>query len=298
MSRKREKSSQHGKELLTAGIDPGASSVKVAIVRSRGGQDGEVLAKGVQRIRRRGVRDVVDGVLADACTEAGITVDELDYVASTGDGETVELRTGHFYSMTTHARGALFLVPGARACLDAGALHARAIGFDDRGKVHKHRMTSQCASGSGQFLENITRYLGVPLEDVGEQSLASKDPEKCSGVCAVLAETDVINMVSRGIATPDILKGIHLSIASRLVRLLRAIGAEGEVALTGGLAADEGFVAALREVEADKRREDQPEIDAKAHPDSILAGALGAALLGAYRYEQLERMGRLEVVAA
>jgi hypothetical protein len=39
-------------------------------------------------------------------------------------------------------------------------------------------------------------------------------------------------------------------------------------------------------------------IDARAHPDSILAGALGAALLGAYRYEQLERQGRLEVVAA
>jgi bcr-type benzoyl-CoA reductase subunit D len=298
MSPRPQGTKRDAKEHMTAGIDPGASSVKVAIVKSRGGEDGEILAKGVERIRRRGVRDVVESVFADACAQAGIDPEELDYVASTGDGETVELRTGHFYSMTTHARGALFLVPGARACLDAGALHARAIAFDDRGKVNKHRMTSQCASGSGQFLENITRYLGVPLEDVGTQSLASKEPEKCSGVCAVLAETDVINMVSRGIATPDILKGIHLSIASRLVRLLRAIGADGEVALTGGLAADEGFVAAIREVIADKQRDDQPMLDARAHPDSILAGALGAALLGAYRYQQLERQGRLEVVAA
>ena len=72
-------------------------------------------------------------------------------------------------------------------------------------------MTSQCASGSGQFLENIARYLGVAVEEIGPLSKTSQNPEKCSSICAVLAETDVINMVSRGIATPDILKGIHLS---------------------------------------------------------------------------------------
>ena len=31
---------------------------------------------------------------------------------------------------------------------------------------------------------------------------------------------------------------------------------------------------------------------------SVLAGALGAALLGAYRHQQLEKMGRLEYLAA
>jgi benzoyl-CoA reductase subunit D len=200
--------------------------------------------------------------------------------------------------MTTHARGALHLVPGARAALDAGALHARAIAFDGRGKVGKVRMTSQCASGSGQFVENITRYLGVPLEDVGTLSLASEEPEKCSGVCAVLAETDVINMVSRGISTPDILKGIHLSIASKLARLVRAVGAEGEVLVTGGMAHDAGFLAALREVAAEKQRGEQVEIELVAHPESILAGALGAAILGAYRHRQLEEMGRLSTLAA
>jgi len=283
---------------LTAGIDPGASSVKVAVVRSRAGGDAEVLATSVQRIRRRDVREVVRAAFADACAAAGAAAEDFDYVASTGDADAVDFGTGHFYSMTTHARGALFLAPGARAALDAGALHARAIAFDGRGKVGKVRMTSQCASGSGQFVENITRYLGVPLEDVGTLSLASEEPEKCSGVCAVLAETDVINMVSRGISTPDILKGIHLSIASKLARLVKAVGAEGEVLVTGGMAHDAGFLAALREVAAEKQRGEQPEIDLVARPESILAGALGAALLGAYRHRQLEEMGRLSTLAA
>jgi len=69
-------------------------------------------------------------------------------------------RTGHFYGMTTHSRGGLFLEPQARAIIDMGALHTRAVAMDERGKVLGYRMTSQCASGSGQFLENIARYLG------------------------------------------------------------------------------------------------------------------------------------------
>ena len=47
-------------------------------------------------------------------------------------------------------------------------------------------MTSQCASGLGQFLENIARYLGVTLDEVGPLSRTSDKPEKVSGICAVL----------------------------------------------------------------------------------------------------------------
>jgi benzoyl-CoA reductase subunit D len=60
------------------------------------------------------------------------------------------------------------ITPDARAALDIGALHARALRMNDDGRVMGHRMTSQCASGCGQFVENIARYLGVSLEDVGE----------------------------------------------------------------------------------------------------------------------------------
>ena len=196
--------------------------------------------------------------------------------------------------MTTHARGAVFLIPEARSALDVGALHARALKMDERGKVLGHRMTSQCASGTGQFVENIARYLGVPLEDVGQLSRSSANAEEVSSVCAVLAETDVINMVSRGVTAPDILRGIHLSIAGRLARLLRSAGAEGIVALTGGLARDEGLIEALQGALSGEtgKRGAVTRIEVRAHPSSPLAGAIGAALLGAFRFEQLRRRGR------
>ena len=281
---------------LTAGVDAGSSTVKVAIVRTGEGQPTEVLATGAERIRRRHTADVVDALFTAMCQQASVEPDAFHYVASTGDGEVVSFRHGHFYSMTTHARGALFLCPEADAVLDVGSLHARAIRVDSRGKVMGHRMTSQCASGSGQFLENIARYLGVPLEDVGPLSLSATQPETVSSICAVLAETDVINMVSRGIDRSDILKGIHLSISGRLARLLRAVGAREVVLLTGGLSHDKGLLAALEEQLNKPSRSGRKAatLDVRTDDRAILAGALGAALLGAYRYGQLERAGRLD----
>jgi benzoyl-CoA reductase subunit A len=276
---------------FTAGVDVGASAVKAAVVRSDG-VEGEVLAIAVQRIRRRLVKEVAQAAFREACERAGIDPAQMKYVASTGDGDAAPFRTGHFYSMTAHARGAQVLIPGARGALDMGALHARAIRMDANARVLGHRMTSQCASGTGQFLENVARYLGVPLEDVGALSLQATAPEVVSSVCAVLSETDVINLVSRGIPAPDILQGIHIAIAGRLARLVGSAHIEGILALTGGLALDAGLVEALRgELATGKSKTPPPEL--RAAPDAVQAGAIGAAFLGALRYRQLAERGAL-----
>ena len=268
---------------ITIGIDIGSGAVKSALFRTQGGQH-EWLAKRCERIRRRDpmtlAQEGYQGVLADAGIEAG----DVDYIATTGEGENVKFATGHFYSMTTHARGGVYLAPEARGVVDIGALNGRAIYIDERGKVLSYKMTSQCASGSGQFLENIARYLGVAVEEIGPLSQTSQNPEKCSSICAVLAETDVINMVSRGIATPDVLKGIHLSMASRIVKLLKVTGIkEGTVLVTGGLALDSGLIAAIQEEMVNEK----VGVNAVSHPDSIYAGAIGAALWGAFRHGKL-----------
>lgn len=267
----------------TIGIDIGSGVIKSVLFRVDGSKQ-EWLAKRSERIRSRDpmtlAREGYEGVLADA----GVAPDEVDYVATTGEGENVKFATGHFYSMTTHARGGIFLDPSARAVVDVGALNGRAIYIDERGKVLSYKMTSQCASGSGQFLENIARYLGVAVEEIGALSQSSTEPEKVSSICAVLAETDVINMVSRGIKTQDILKGIHLSMASRIVKLLKVTGIkEGAALLTGGLALDTGLLAAIREEMVNEK----VNVTATAHPDSIYAGAIGAALWGAFRHGKL-----------
>lgn len=276
--------------LLTCGIDVGSSAVKTVIVAIDSGEI-DILAMRSDRIRRRDLRKVIQESHATAIEEAGVEAADIAYLASTGEGELVEFRRGHFYGMTTHARGAIHLQPRARAVLDIGALHARAMRIDERSRVLGYRMTSQCASGSGQFLENVARYLGVALDEVGPLSRRARSPEQVSSICAVLAETDVINMVSRGIATADILKGIHQSMAGRYIKLLRAIDAQEVVLVTGGLAADEGLAQTMRELVA----EESLDLEICTHRHSIYAGALGAALWGGFRYRVLSRRSSKEV---
>jgi benzoyl-CoA reductase subunit D len=267
----------------TVGIDIGSGAVKTVLF-----QDGAWLGRRLERIRRRDPMELARQGFDEVLGAQGLKAADIAYIATTGEGENVKFATGHFYSMTTHARGGVFLNPQARAVVDIGALNGRAIYIDERGKVLSYKMTSQCASGSGQFLENIARYLGVAVEEIGALSKSAATPEKVSSICAVLAETDVINMVSRGIATPDILKGIHLSMASRLVKLLKVTGIKsGTVLLTGGLALDEGLLAALREELATEKIAG---LNVLSHPDSIYAGAIGAALWGGFRSRKLKEL--------
>ena len=273
--------------MLTAGIDVGSSTIKVVVMEDKGNGEARMLAGRAERIRKRDLLRLAESAFDETLGEAGVGRDDLRYVATTGEGEHISFRTGHFYGMTTHARGGLFLDSEARAVIDIGALHTRALLMDGKAKVLGYRMTSQCASGSGQFLENIGRYLGVTLDEIGPLSLQADKPETCSSICAVLAETDVINMVSRGITIPNILKGIHKSMAGRYLRLLTSSGARGVVLVTGGLAADAGLLEAIREAAAEQKAA----LEIRANQDSILAGALGAALWGAFRARKLAQKG-------
>jgi len=280
--------------LSTIGIDIGSSAIKVALLKHPliekrmdageppnpgDGQKSKVIGVRIERIRKRIPDTVAMSCLEQVLDDAGVQMDDIAYVGTTGEGDTFPLKTGYFFGMTTHSRGANFLFPEARSVLDVGALHQRAMVVDERSKVLNYRMTGQCASGSGQFLENISRYLGVTTDEIGPLSLKSESPEKVSGICAVLAETDVINMVSRGISNEDILKGIHISLSGRMSKLFRSAGGTFPLVVTGGLALDPGLIKTLNEELV--KKDLTPVI--RTHEYSPFAGAIGAALWGAFR---------------
>ncbi|MFV1959477.1 MAG: BadF/BadG/BcrA/BcrD ATPase family protein, partial [Planctomycetota bacterium] len=91
----------------------------------------------------------------------------------------------------------------------------------------------------------------------------------------------------RGITIPNILKGIHLSMGGRYFRLLTSAKAEGASLVTGGLAMDEGLLAAMREIAV----EQGSSIEIRSHEHSVLAGAIGAALWGGFRARKLRSAG-------
>ena len=118
--------------LLVAGVDVGSSAIKVAILEDVDGGASRLILGRTERIRRRDPLKIAEEMYEACLGEAGVRAKDLAYVATTGEGETAAFRTGHFYGMTTHARGGLFLRPEARAVVDIGALHARALIMDAR----------------------------------------------------------------------------------------------------------------------------------------------------------------------
>jgi benzoyl-CoA reductase subunit D len=270
--------------IYTMGVDVGGSYVKGVLVSyDHNTQNHKILQRKTEKIRKRNPEEVATELIDDLLKNEGLVYEDIAYLASTGEGEMVPRKTGHFYSMTTHSYGGKFLCPEAKTVVDMGGLYVRAIKINEKGRVMDYKMTGQCASGSGQFIENISRYLGLAVDEIGEISVGAKDPRTPSGICAVLAETDVINLVSQGITTPNIIKGIHLSIAARVVKLLGAVKAETPIVLVGGMGMNKGMVQAIEEL----AKESKYQFEFRTSPDAIYSGAIGAALWGGFRYNKL-----------
>ena len=264
------------------GIDVGSNFIKLVLVDYS--SNPKIIDKQTEKIRKRNPTTLADDLIVAMLAKHNLKYEDVAYLASTGEGDLVRRKRGHFYGMTTHAKGANFFFPDAKSVVDMGALYVRAIKIAEGARVQDYKMTGQCASGSGQFVENISRYLGLSIEEVGEVSLQAAEPEISSGICAVLAETDVINMVSRGISTPNIIKGIHLSIAGRIIKLLSSLKAESPIILTGGMALNKGMMQAIQE----QLDETGKTFVIKTHPDAIYSGAIGAALWGGFRHLKLQ----------
>lgn len=270
------------KNFYTMGIDVGSNFIKLILIDYS--DNPKIVDKHTEKIRKRNPTHLADEMIQTMLQKNSLKYEDMTYLASTGEGDLVKRKRGHFYGMTTHAKGANFFFPDARTIVDMGALYVRAIKISAEARVEDYKMTGQCASGSGQFVENISRYLGLSIEEVGDVSLKADTPEISSGICAVLAETDVINMVSRGISTPNIIKGIHLSIANRIIKLLSSLKAESPIIITGGMALNKGMIQAMEE----QLLETGKKYIIKTHPDAIYAGAIGAALWGGYRHIKLK----------
>ncbi len=257
--------------MLVAGVDVGSGTTKCVLVD----EAGVVRGRGQARTRAD-FEKVAREAVGLALEAAGHHGDAIGYIATTGLGRyALPFRDIQITDLTCGARGAATACPEARFVLDIGAQCSRAIRLRDGGKVKEFHMNEKCAAGSGGFLERAAKYLEVPVADIGPLSLRAARPQAISSVCAVLAETEIINHVSEGVTVENILRGIHDSLADRALSLLKRVGLDGPVAFIGGVARQEGMVVALRE-----------KLSVPVHvPEAPqFAAALGAALLGRQRF--------------
>jgi predicted CoA-substrate-specific enzyme activase len=260
----------------TGGIDVGSTYAKAAIVDGGGGLLATAMVPSGFRLGA-----AADAALEAALEAAGFGRAALAYVASTGYGRSqVEGRDVQATDLTAQAWGARWFFPGTRTVLDIGGQTMKAVRLDERGRVRSFRLNDKCAAGTGAFLEKTARYLGYRLEEIGSLAQESTTEVPISGVCAVFAESEVINHVSQGARPEDIMAGAMRSLVARSVQLMKRVQMEPEFALVGGIMRFPTMVGEMRRHLGDAVR---------VPPDSSVqfTGAIGAALLARRRLEKL-----------
>jgi predicted CoA-substrate-specific enzyme activase len=226
-------------------------------------------------------------VLQRALDEANLRRSHLEYVIATGFGRhQVAGADTEVTDLTASARGAAFLFPRTRTILDVGGQTMKASRIDDVSSVRSFRLNDKCAAGTGAFLEKTARYLGYSVEEIGPLVSTSKTAVAISGVCAVFAESEVINQLSEGTPPADIMHGAIVSLVSRSVQLMKRVQMESEFTLIGGIMRFDKMVSVVRE---------QLRQPVNVPPGDLVqfTSALGAALLGQHRLQKLaaERVG-------
>ena len=263
---------------LTAGIDAGSTYTKAVIAYP----DGEIAGRAQRPTGYNFVR-AAELALAEALTAAGRDRDEVEYVATTGSGRNViEFRDLAITELTCHAQATHRIFPHVRTVLDVGGQMVKAIRVSEAGRVRAFRMNDKCAAGAGAFLEKTVKYMGHKVDDIPGLTDAASDPVAVSSVCAVFAESEVINHLAGGIGVENVCAGAVVALAGRAAQLVKRVKPEPPFALSGGLTR----IALLREEL--ERRLKQP-FEVAADEMGVYAGAYGAALLAHQRLRKLSQ---------
>ena len=262
--------------IYTAGIDVGSTYTKAVILN----EDNQLVGRGLLKTGFK-LNEAGERALQQALTQADLDLDDLDYIATTGYGRfQFATRNVNVTDLTAAARGARFLFPQTQTILDVGGQTMKASRLDDHGKVRSFRLNDKCAAGTGAFLEKTARYMGFDTEEIGPLAATSKQIVPISGVCAVFAESEVINCLSQGSSPADIMHGAIVSLVDRSVQLMKRVQMEPEFTLVGGILRFETMVRVIREKLG-------AQVNVPAGDLVQYTSALGAALLARQRMLKL-----------
>lgn len=264
----------------TVGIDVGSTYTKALILSD----DFRIVGKALTNTGFK-LAEVSRKLFGQSLTQAGLADADVAYVVATGFGRhMVPFSNVSVTDLTASARGTTFLFPNTRTILDVGGQTMKASRLDDAAKVRSFRLNDKCAAGTGAFIEKTARYMGYTTEEIGPLVATSKVAVPISGVCAVFAESEVINQLSLGAPPADIMHGAISSLVDRSVQLMKRVQMEPEYTLIGGILRFGMMARVVRE-------KLNSEVNVPEGEMVQYTTALGAAILGHQRLRKLKETG-------
>ena len=169
--------------------------------------------------------------------------------------------------LTALAKGAYYIIGSSGVILDIGGQDTKVI-FQENGNLIHFFVNDKCAAGSGMFLSSVLNMLDKDFEMIDISNF-----KKCTGnlssVCAVFAQSEIVNMIVDNM-DPDAI--INLVIKQILVKakvVIDKVDTE-KVYLTGGLSQIKGINAFASDVLG---------VECKEIREGSYISAIGCALL-------------------
>jgi len=261
--------------MLTCGIDIGSSTIEIMLY------DGSKIVSSAIAESGAAPSENASVTFGALLSKLQLSRSDMHCVAGTGFGRNYFNGADRIFSeITCHAAGVVSLLPEARTVIEIGGQDSKMIRLDDRGNVYDFMMNDRCAAGTGRFIENAARVLGVTREETGPIGLTAEQACDITSMCAVFAETEIVGLLHKGVSRASVLRGIFNSIARRILGMAGRIGLRDAVVFTGGVALNVGVVKALEEV---------TQHTILVAPNPQFTGALGAALLASRETGSMSR---------
>ena len=266
----------NGDGKLALGFDAGSVALKVVVTDSQG----NLLKRSYVRMQGQPIEVALE-VLGDTLDDHG--AESFDLVAGTGSSGRLicELLGVPFANeVICQATAIRHLYPETRTLIEMGGQDSKLILLpedpDSGQPMVDFSMNTNCAAGTGSFLDQQASRLGIRIEEeFGSMALKCQCPPRVAGRCSVFAKSDMIHLQQQGATVEDIVAGLCLGLARNLkANLGKGMDLPGPIAFCGGVAANRGVVRAIEEVfELGSGGLVVPE-------EHTCTGALGAVLVG------------------
>ena len=254
------------------GLDGGSTYIKAALLKGREVIDTQVRATGISN------NETATALVEEMIANAGISRDDVAYIMATGYSRKVlDVADDDISEITAHAYGVRITAPeGYRPgmIVDIGGQDSKIIYLDANYNVKNFARNDKCAAGTGKFLEVVAQTLETTIDQVGPLSLESREPCDINSTCVVFAQSEIISLVARKFDRRDILAGMHLSMAKRIIKMMKKSERGGDILMTGGGALNVGI---HRMFESELMKD----VYVANHPQ--FNGAIGAALIASGR---------------
>lgn len=252
--------------MLVAGIDVGSLSAEAVLLT----ENKEVLSYSIVPTGANS-RKAAGKALGMALGESGQKEGDIQYTVVTGYGRiSIDFAQKRVTEITCHARGIHHWRQDIRTLIDIGGQDSKAIRVTPQGRVADFIMNDKCAAGTGRFLEVMAGALEVELSQLASLSERAAQSVPISSMCTVFAESEVVSLIAALHPKENIIRGLHDAIALRTGSMLKRIGVEEPVAMSGGVAKNAGVVRSLAE---------KLGCGIYVPPEPQIIGALGAALI-------------------